>query len=303
MKRGDRLYGRGTADMKGYLACLLASVPTLMQAAQRPGAAPIHLAISYDEEIGCVGVRGLLAELAAQDRRPAMCVVGEPTMMRPISAHKGKSAWRCTVTGQAAHSSFPQRGVNAIEVAIEVAAELVLWLRQRSWEWQTQALDARYQPPWSTLQVGTIQGGSAVNIVLDQCRFDFEIRALPGTDHPQLTEQLIAFAQQHLLPPMREVSAADIRFDRLVEYPGLEDNAMLSDSKRRCAAALGVEDSAFSAVSFGTEAGLFQQAGIATLICGPGDISQAHQADEYIEVAQLERCLDFIARLTHGQLR
>ncbi|TKI06051.1 acetylornithine deacetylase [Martelella alba] len=293
-RRGDRLYGRGTADMKGFLACMLASLPVFQRAVSRSGAPPIHLAFSYDEEIGCVGVRGLLDELAADAARPIGCVVGEPTLMRPITAHKGKSAWRCTVRGQAAHSSYPQRGVNAIDIA----AELVLWLRQQGRDWQRQSLDDRYQPAWSTVQVGLIQGGSAVNIVPDRCVFDFEIRSLPGTSHGQLAQALASFAQRHLLPGMRLTSPdTDIQFERLVEYPGLNDDTALDALKARCNAALGRKD--FGAVSFGTEAGLFQQAGIPTLVCGPGDIAQAHQADEYIELAQLRHCLEFMERLVN----
>ncbi|MGY4575675.1 acetylornithine deacetylase ArgE, partial [Ewingella americana] len=170
--RDGRLYGRGSADMKGYLACVLALVPEFIEATRHPDAAPVHIAVSYDEEIGCVGVRGLLDELSRDAVRPSGCIVGEPTLMKVATAHKGKSAWRCAVHGQAAHSSQPDLGVNAIEIA----AELVTFLRQQGKGWQQEAGDARYDPPWSTVQVGTIKGGTAVNVVPDHCEFDFEIR-------------------------------------------------------------------------------------------------------------------------------
>ncbi|WP_413742903.1 acetylornithine deacetylase [Sodalis sp. RH15] len=291
LRRGDRLYGRGSADMKGYLACVLAMVPRFIEATRAADARPVHIAISYDEEIGCVGVRGLLDELALDGARPTGCIIGEPTLMRIATAHKGKSAWHCRVRGQAAHSSQNHLGVNAIEYA----AELMLFLRSQGRDWRHDCRDNRYDPPWSTVQVGTVRGGSAVNIVPDSCEFDFEIRPLPGTRHHLLAEALGAYAKR-LLPEMRTVSAAaDILLERRAEYPGLLDDGSLDALKHSCAGALGQEG--FDSLSFGTEAGLFQQAGIPTVVCGPGSINQAHKADEYVDIEQLEQCRRFLGKI------
>ncbi|HEY0211858.1 acetylornithine deacetylase [Acerihabitans sp.] len=290
-RRDERLYGRGSADMKGYLACVLAMVPRFIQATRAADARPVHIAISYDEEIGCVGVRGLLAQLARDQARPTGCIIGEPTLMRLATAHKGKSAWRCKVQGQAAHSSQNHLGVNAIDYA----AELVLFLRNQGRLWRHDDNDARYDPPWSTVQVGTIHGGSAVNVVPDSCEFDFEIRPLPHTHHHLLASRLDDFARG-LLPEMRQVAGgADIRLEQQSEYPGLRDDGSLDDLKRHCAGALG--QASFDSLAFGTEAGLFQLAGIPTVVCGPGSITQAHQADEYVTVEQLELCQAFLGKV------
>lgn len=292
--RENRLYGRGSADMKGYLACVLAMTPHFIQATRRADALPVHIAISYDEEIGCVGVRGLLDQLAHDEARPISCIIGEPTMMRIATAHKGKSAWKCRVQGQAAHSSQNHLGVNAIDYA----AELVLFLRNRGVRFRHEGVDARYDPPWSTVQVGVISGGSAVNVVPDRCEFEFEIRPLPQTGHDNLATELTQFAQE-LITDMRRVSpGADIRLEPQSAYPGLQDDGSLEALKRRCAGALGQDT--FDSLSFGTEAGLFQQAGIPTVVCGPGSITVAHKADEYVTVEQLELCQSFLARVVGG---
>lgn len=290
-RRGERLYGRGTADMKGFIACVLALVPRFVQGARGADARPIHIAVSYDEEIGCVGVRGLLEQLAQDAARPVGCIIGEPTLMRIATAHKGKSAWRCTLRGQAAHSSQPQLGVNAVEYA----AELMMFLRQRGRDWRHGVSDARYDPPWSTVQTGTVCGGTAVNVVPDRCEFDFEIRPLPGSDHHLLADELDRYARGQAVPEMRRIAdAADIQLEALSAYPGLRDDATLDALKHRCAEA--AQQPGFHALAFGTEAGLFQQAGIPAVVCGPGSIAQAHKADEYIDCEQLAQCQSFLAR-------
>ncbi|WP_411570459.1 acetylornithine deacetylase [Pectobacterium cacticida] len=295
-RRGDRLYGRGTADMKGFIACVLASVPEFIHATRKRDACPVHIAISYDEEVGCVGVRGLLSQLKEDGARPTGCIIGEPTLMRVATAHKGKSAWRCHIHGQAAHSSHPQAGVNAIEYA----AELVLFLRQRSRDWQRGEQNASYHPSWSTVQVGVMSGGTAVNVVPDYCQFDFEIRPLPGTHHHLLADELAVFAQEQLVPEMRRVAAqGDIHLEPLAAYPGLQDDGSLQALKALCSAALGRHPS-FDTLSFGTEAGLFQQAGIPAIVCGPGSITEAHKADEFIALDQLAQCQTFLQRVVGG---
>lgn len=291
IQRDNRLYGRGCADMKGYIACVLAMVPQFIKATRIVDARPVHLAFSYDEEIGCVGVRGLLDELTDDPVRPSGCIIGEPTQMRVATAHKGKSAWRCTVKGQAAHSSQNHLGVNAIDYA----AELVLFLRQRGRYWRNNERDGRYDPPWSTVQVGTIHGGSAVNVVPDRCVFDFEIRPLPDSSHHALAAELAALAGR-LLPEMRQVAVgADILLEPQAEYPGLRDDDEMKALKNHCAGALG--QNTFDSLSFGTEAGLFQQAGIPTVVCGPGSITQAHKADEYVDIEQLSHCRTFLSKV------
>lgn len=298
VERDGRLVGRGSADMKGYIACVLASVPGFLENVR---AVPIHIAISYDEEIGCVGVRDLLAELATDPAKPIGCIIGEPTSMRAAVAHKGKHAYRCGVHGLAGHSSQPEKGVNAIEYA----AELITHLRGIGREIRRDGpFDATFAPPYTTIQTGTVKGGVAVNVVPDQCAFDFEIRQLPNDDGAAHAKRLKQFALEQLLDDMRAVyPEADIELTPLSAYPGLTDQT--SDAANRlktwCGHALGLSELGRNALSFGTEGGLFQEIGIPTLVCGPGSIDQAHKADEFVAIAQLAECCAFLARLP-GQL-
>jgi acetylornithine deacetylase len=284
------LYGRGTSDMKGFIACVLATVPHFIEHVTD---VPIHIAISYDEEIGCVGVRVLLDELAKDVARPTGCIIGEPTEMRLASAHKGKSAYRCCVRGLAGHSAQPHLAVNAVEYA----ADLVAFIRNRGRALQTDgARDARYDPPFSTVQTGTISGGVAVNVVPDRCEFEFEIRELPGADGERIVGELTRFASGTLLPEMKRVAAdAAIELQPLVEYPGLRDDASSAALKARCGRLL--DDNSGTTLSFGTEGGLFQSIGIPAVVCGPGSITHAHKADEYITVSELHACVSFLERL------
>jgi acetylornithine deacetylase len=291
LERGDgHLYGRGTSDMKGFIACVLATVPHFIE---HVSDTPIHIAISYDEEIGCVGVRGLLDELAKDAARPSGCIIGEPTEMRLASAHKGKSAYRCCVRGLAGHSAQPHLGVNAIEYA----AELVAFIRNRGRALQADgARDARYDPPFSTVQTGRIGGGVAVNVVPDRCEFEFEIRQLPGADGERIVSELTRFASGTLLPDMKRVGAdAAIELQPLVNYPGLSDDGSSAALKALCSRLL--DDNSVTTLSFGTEGGLFQSIGIPTVVCGPGSITRAHKAEEYITVNELHACVSFLERL------
>lgn len=213
-------------------------------------------------------------------------------MRQVATAHKGKSARRCCLHGQAAHSSQPQLGVNAIEYT----AELVSLLRQRGREWRQAEGDPGYTPLYSTVQVGTIKGGTAVNVVPDRCEFDFEVRPLPDTGDEHLPRQLENWAHQYLLPEMQKTSVAtSIHLTERANYPGLKDDNSLDELKTLCSQALNM--TTFASLAFGTEAGLFQQAGIPTVICGPGSISVAHKADEYIERTQLEQCVAFLLKI------
>ncbi|WP_275287968.1 acetylornithine deacetylase [Halomonas elongata] len=286
---GERLYGRGTADMKGFLAAMLAAVPALVEADL---AVPVHLAFSHDEEVGCVGVRTLLADLAQQPLRPAACLVGEPTSMRPATAHKGKLAVRLHVRGKACHSGMAPEGVNAIHAA----ARLATWVEETAAAKAIRGpFDERFAIPHTTLQVGTIQGGAALNIVPQDCRLDIEIRHVAGDDPEALLGELMAVAAS-LEAEMRETSPeAGIRLERLSEYPGLsmaDDHALVAF----ILSLLGASE--LERIGYGTEGGLFQrELGIPTLVCGPGSMAQGHQPDEFVTRDQLARCEAFLARL------
>ncbi|KUM42999.1 acetylornithine deacetylase [Pseudomonas sp. EpS/L25] len=284
-----RLYGRGTADMKGYLACLLALVP---QAVRAPLRRPLHLALSYDEEVGCLGVRSLLDQLAQRPVKPLLCLIGEPTELKPVLGHKGKVAMRCQVHGAACHSAYAPRGVNAVEYAAHLVVELgrlseALKVPERR--------DARFDPPFSTVQTGLIGGGQALNIVPQACAFDFEIRTLPAQDPYQVIHQLRDYAEATLLPAMRAISdQSAVNFTELSNYPGL-DTAVESEAAEWVAQFCGSRD--FGTVAFGTEGGLFAAAGIPTVVCGPGSMAQGHKPDEFITQAQLDGCDAMLGRV------
>lgn len=292
-EQNGRYYGRGSTDMKGFIACVLASVETFLQAPLRM---PLHLAFSYDEEVGCLGVRSMVENLRASSEKPALCIIGEPTGLSPVFGHKGKLAVRCQVKGHACHSAYAPEGVNAIRYAAKLITRL-----DTLGEMFANEQDSRFSPPFGTVQVGTIQGGSALNIVPASCDFDFEIRYLPHTSPQQVTQALEAYARDQLLPEMQQVSQqSHIQFQTLSHYPGL-----LSDPQSEFAHLLAqwCGNTDFTTVAFGTEGGLFDEAGIATLICGPGSMDQGHKADEYIEIDQIERCMSMLARLSHWMSR
>ncbi|RTR00801.1 acetylornithine deacetylase [Halomonas nitroreducens] len=289
---GERLYGRGTADMKGFLAAMLGAVPALVEADL---AVPVHLAFSHDEEVGCLGVRSLLADLAHQPVRPAACLVGEPTSMRPATAHKGKLAVRLHVRGKACHSGMAPEGVNAIHVA----ARLATWVEETAVAKATRGpFDVRFAIPHTTLQVGTIQGGAALNIVPQDCRLDIEIRNVAEDDPEALLGELMAVAAS-LEAEMRETHPeAGIQLERLSDYPGLsmaDDHALVD-----FILAL-LDERELERIGYGTEGGLFQhELGIPTLVCGPGSMAQGHQPDESVTRDQLARCEAFLSRLSEA---
>ena len=289
-ERDGKLFGRGTADMKGYIACVLALVPALVAATLRR---PVHIALSYDEEVGCLGVRSLLSVLAQRPVKPMLCIIGEPTELKPVLGHKGKLAMRCDVHGAACHSAYAPHGVNAIEHAAELIGELGR-IGQRLQDQQ----DARFDPPFSTVQTGVIGGGKALNIVPADCRFDFEIRALPGQAPQAVADELRAYAEQQVLPRMQAVSAQSaIRFTELSAYPGLMTDQH-SEAAELIAAFCGSR--AFGTVAFGTEGGLFDAVGIPTVVCGPGSMDQGHKPDEFVSVAQLAQCDQMLQRLLNS---
>ena len=287
-ERGGRLYGRGTADMKGFLACVLAAVPDFVK---RQLAVPIHLVFSYDEEVGCLGVRPLIAEIGRRFVAPRMVIVGEPTSMSVVDAHKGPVRWHVEIKGRAAHSSMAPLGVNAISVAGKLMAELA----RIEQELERAPRAERFDPPYATLQVTRIDGGTATNIVPVYCRFDFDVRALPGVDAAAIDRRIRAFADRECVPEMRRIApeaGIDIRVAN--EVPPF--NAGSTSEAVALALRLAGRNETH-AVSYATEAGLFQEAGSPAVVIGPGDIAQAHAADEFIAKDQLEKCMVFLDRL------
>jgi acetylornithine deacetylase len=289
LARDERLFGRGTADMKSFIAVVLALLPNI---AARPLRTPIHLAFSYDEEVGCRGARRLVAAIGRRPDRPRLCIVGEPTMMQPVTGHKGKRSYRCQVHGFECHSALTHLGVNAIEAAAEMVALLSAMARKKR---EFGPFDPDFTPSYTTIQTGVIHGGTALNIVPKECSFDFEFRLLPGDNPEAGIAELRAFAEQQLLPDMRAVRPeAAIAFEELSAFPGLAtpDDAEIT---RLVASLTGANGT--GKVAFGTEGGLFQQAGIQTIVCGPGSIEQAHKPDEFIDLDQIAQCEKFIGRL------
>jgi acetylornithine deacetylase len=287
-ERDGRLYGRGTADMKSFVAAALAFAPDFAAA---PLARPIHYALSFDEEVGCMGVRHLIEDLPHLPVQPALCIVGEPTEMKSIIGHKGKKSVRCHVHGHECHSALNHKGVNAVEIAAEIVSHLRAMQRRIR---ETGPFDHDYDPPYTTIHTGTIRGGTALNIVPKDCSFEFEFRNLPDHDAEALMAEVRAHAQS-MVREMLEISpAAGFTFDEYNSTVGLsmrEDD----DGVRFVATLSGCNDT--GKVAFTTEAGLFQKAGIPTVVCGPGSITQAHKPDEFISLDQVAQCEAFLGRL------
>lgn len=289
LRRGDRLHGRGTADMKGFIACVLALLPEMTA---RTLTVPIHLAFSYDEEVGCLGVPALLDDLAANLPPPAVAIVGEPTRLAVADRHKGIFGFDTAVTRRDGHSSGTHRGVNAIAAA----AELVSFLQRLADRFRDDGpFDDAFDPPYTTINVGMIEGGTAVNIIPRRCAFRWETRPLPAQDPQAIVAALDRFAEEELLPRLRLVAPeAEVTTAPRVGVAGLE-----ADPSSPAAALLrrltGVNGTI--GVAFTTEAGLFQRAGIPAVVCGPGSIEQAHQPDEFVEIAQLDSCLALLRKV------
>ncbi|MEM9999240.1 MAG: acetylornithine deacetylase [Pseudomonadota bacterium] len=289
-ERDGKLFGRGTTDMKGFLACCLAMAP---QMASAELAVPLHLAFSYDEEVGCVGVRSMIDHLTTWDAKPLGCFVGEPTSMQVVISHKAKRSMRGIVTGTSAHSSRAPSAVNAIDYA----AQFLIELRRVGQQAEDEGpKDDLFDVPFTTAHVGVIRGGEQLNIVPQECVFDFEFRALPVDDIDGKVAHMARFAAEKLLPRMKAISAdADFRIEPIGGFPGLDtspDADVVGLAKRLA----GRNDHA--KVAYGTEGGLFsERGGIATIVCGPGDIARAHKADEFITRDELAACETFIADL------
>jgi acetylornithine deacetylase len=286
VEAGGRLYGRGTADMKGYLAAVLTLVPTMVRANL---ARPLHIAMSYDEEVGCLGAPELIERLLVDLPRPSAVVVGEPTDMDAGVAHKGAHLFQTTVTSVDCHSSLAHDAVNAVVGA----ARLIVFLEEFGVR-LAQNVDADFggNAPFSTLSVNLIEGGSAINTVPGRCSFSWDLRNVPSTDHEQVLTALQEFVQRNLLPQLLMVNPATrIETRRLVSIPPLRpETSGAAEAVVRNAQSLAVSRT----VSFATEAGMFQRAGLSTVVCGPGSVFQAHQPNEYVETAQIERCLTML---------
>ncbi len=287
--RDGRLYGRGAVDMKAFLACMFAAVPMWQKKALKK---PVHICVCYDEEIGGFGAPGLVADMCQKVPRPAIAIVGEPTGMQIVTAHKGGFEMRTIITGQEAHSSDPRMGVNAIFYATRFIAYLDEMAKRLA---ETPDEDSRFEPNYTTINVGTIKGGVARNTVAGHCTFDWEMRPLPSTDGKQLIAQINEFAMTTLLREMRAISpTADIRIEMQADVPAL--------GPRQAAPAVAfianiTGCNATHGVSFGTDAGHFAAADISTVVMGPGCIEQAHKPDEFIEISQIEKCLRFFDKL------
>lgn len=289
VERDGRLYGRGASDMKGFIACVLAAVPDCMERGLK---VPLHLAFSYDEEVGCIGVGRLISDLRHAGIRPRACIVGEPTGMQPVIAHKGKRGYRCSVRGLAGHSAYAPHGVNAVEYAAEAVAFLKGLARRHAGQ---GPYDRGFDVAHTTIHTGVIQGGTALNVIPHECWFDFEFRHLPGDDPERLLDEFRDYLTRRLEPEMQAVHAqAGFAVQPLSSIPVLDtgpENEVVALAQELSGSA------GIGKVSFGTEASQFDRAGIPTVVCGPGSIAEAHKPDEFVTIDQISRCDEFMRRL------
>lgn len=290
--RGDKLYGRGACDMKGFIACALNLLPQAVALSQQGRLRkPLHLALSFDEEVGCLGAPLMLEELSQRGINPDYCIVGEPSSMKMVVAHKGISVFRCSVHGKSAHSSLTHQGVNAISYAAKLIGFIDELASQLA---QSDQVDPMFDVPYSTLSIGTIEGGTATNIVPNLCEFTFDYRNLPSMG----TQDILPVIEQRITELNQQMQQVDsqtgIKIEQLESVPAMTDTD--SEALQQLIAGL-VQSSARHKVAYATEGGQFTNAGIATVICGPGSIEQAHKADEYVELAQLAECDDFLQKL------
>ncbi|MGZ5935876.1 MAG: acetylornithine deacetylase [Rhizomicrobium sp.] len=285
--RGDKLFGRGACDMKGFVGVALAMLPEIAAAKLTR---PVHIALSYDEEVGCNGVRGLLADLAANNIRPALAIVGEPTLMKVVGAHKAGAVLHTHCHGREGHSSAPEKGANAVMMAGEFMRIL-----ETVWDDLRADSDPMFDPPHSTVQANMIEGGSAPNILARDALVTWEYRALPDRDPNVILARVRELAEREILPKYRR-RASEARLETVVHasYPGL----VMDENSPAVRAALELTGANHAeAVAYGTEAGHFQRAGIPAVICGPGSIEQAHKADEFVALSELKACEAFLTKI------
>jgi acetylornithine deacetylase len=285
--RDGKLYGRGACDMKGFVGAALALAPEMARARLTK---PIHFALSYDEEVGCVGVTGLLDDLKAQKLKPALAIIGEPTLMKIVGAHKGGAKLTTRCCGREHHSSQPERGANAVMMAGDFVHML-----DTVWDELRADTDPRFDPPHSTVQANVISGGTAVNILAKEAEVTWEYRCLPDRDAAKIVERVAARAAAEVLPKYT-ARAPEARLETTLHarYPGL---AMDEDSPAIALARELTGANQVEAVAYGTEAGHFQNYGIPAVICGPGSIEQAHRPDEFCEVSEIDACTAFLRKV------
>ncbi len=289
VESGGKLFGRGTSDMKSFIATALALAPDMLAADLKM---PLHFAFSYDEEVGCLGVHGIVSHLGGITPLPRAVIVGEPTDMKVVNAHKGVFAFRTTVRGLEAHSSATHIGVNAVMYA----AQLVSYLSELAQDQRENHGDHdRFEPPYTTVHVGTIRGGTALNIIPKECSFVWEYRLIPGQSEDAILKQFTDYANDVVLPQMTAVSEhADIVTEAVGRVAPLVPEP---DSPAETLAMMLAGTNQRDVVSYGTEGGIFQEAGVPTVICGPGNILQAHRPDEFIEISQIDACEQFLRKL------
>jgi len=284
--KGDKLFGRGSCDMKGFIACALAYVPTLTSSNLDRN---IHFSFTFDEETACIGAPLLIKELKKRNIQDGICIIGEPTKMKIIDAHKGMNEYTIYFEGLAGHSSQPNKGVNAIEYATRYINKL-LELRQELIKRAPK--DCIFDPPHSTLSIGGISGGIAHNVIADKCKIEWETRPVVKEDGTFITEQIDNFVNEKLLPEMKKkFPNSNIRKETIGEVIGFN---RINNSEACEFVSSITGDNSREVVSFGTEAGLFQELGISTVVCGPGSIEQAHKIDEFIELNEIKKCLSFL---------
>ena len=284
--RGDKLFGRGSCDMKGFIACVLAYVPTLSKTNLDRD---IHFSFTFDEETACIGAPLLIKELKKRNIKDGICIIGEPTKMKIIDAHKGMNEYTIHFEGLAGHSSQPHKGVNAIEYATKYINKL-LELRKKLIERAPN--NCIFDPPHSTLSIGGISGGIAHNVIADKCKVEWETRPVVKEDGIFVTDQIDKFVNEELLPQMKKIFPnSNIRKETIGEVIGF-NRINQSEACEFVSSITG--DNSREVVSFGTEAGLFQEIGISTVVCGPGSIEQAHKIDEFIELDEIKKCLTFL---------
>lgn len=288
-EQNSKLYGRGTCDMKGFIAVALAKVPEMVAQDLK---APIHFALSYDEEIGCLGAHGIAEHIEHLEVKPKLCIVGEPTNMKPITGHKGVCDYECHVQGKECHSSLAPYGVNAVEYGAELVAHIKSIARRLHKE---GPFNHEFDPPCTTVHVGTMKGGTALNIVPNSCEFELEIRSIPEQDPSEIVDEIKDYAWRHLEPHMKDVDPqTGITLQECVSIPGFsianDDPAVLF--VQNLSGANHAEK-----VSFGTEAGIFHAAGVPTIVCGPGSIEQAHKPNEFVATEQIVKCEHFLTQL------
>ncbi len=285
-ERDGKLFGRGTCDMKGFIAATLAMAPHFAKMDLKK---PIHFAFTHDEEVGCIGAAALIPELEKQGYKPAIAIIGEPTEMRIIEGHKGCCEYTTRFSGLEGHGSSPDLGVNAAEYAVRYVTRL-MELRE---EMKTRVpKNSRFEPPWTTMNIGGLRGGVMHNVIVSKAEVDWEFRPVQQSDFHYMKEQITAYVDQELLPAMRKVHPeASIETETLGEVDGLEpmDDNAAKDLIMELTGANGAD-----VVPFGTEAGIFQKLGLSAVVCGPGSIAQAHKADEYVALDQLDACLSML---------